>query len=793
MRTDIFPLYVNLTLSEMSFPTVVHLLSATAASVASAVAAIPIFIPALNALLKVGPYTWAPVWAMTIVELDTRTTVSAATKTIVAAWFGTGTGILCFYIATLVFEVDLYKQHAMALVFMIPFTMLIRMSYPDTQSFPVHVFRWDVGLICAYTVAGFGKDVTTWIGISIGVGFTVAAIIAVLLAIANRVLRPGARRPARLLTAIVRFRITHSVWLEGLVDCMHDSTRHHGQELRRRQDEANAAFQELQSFIRLIRDDFVNTINDFSTLNDLYRVSATINVTLFAIRGALSHDPMEDSSVTKIYTPEMKALVQETKLVMSTILRPNGHVKSSRMNSINLPPAIKIVSEDLSRFVFIVTCLNNFQISISDFVAIVTKYQSSEIYFIPRYRSIYNHLARKFTNMRFQVPRSAWPFLIKGAITNEMLAQALVALQYQYSHYEIADYFGWAIVGYIVTFLPTSGEAIVRGSRRAIGTLIGSAFTAIIAVCGNINGMSAFFILVIIVFIGKLVSYHPFISYAGIVFALCQLFEILPQMTFQDGTLKVPEGSALLYIVLYRTICMCIGVGFSIICATVIYPFYSASRVRIIFSTSVKSIASLLDARLHEHAIAENGLSDSNLSDLGSIFDKQKSLPEACARAKSELFILSSRKANKVPFRLVHIINAETELYRLSNTLFIVLLIISYSKKTKQSDIVYEQIHQLISEFSRCANKFANMIQSPSDSALSQECVFDWSSKVSGIHAIIEDDIPLHNIVFALTEFLTAWDGLIHAIDPQLQFTNNRALSGIESGQSVRLSIAKTN
>jgi|LauGreDrversion4_2_1035121.scaffolds.fasta_scaffold56060_3 hypothetical protein len=773
----------------MSFPTVNHLLSAIAASLSAAVAALPIFIPDLNAMLNIGPYTWAPVWAMTIVELDTRTTISAATKTITAAWFGVGAGFLCYYLGTLVFETDLYQQHAIALVFMIPFTSLIRLSYPDTKTFPVHVLRWDVGLICAYTVAGFGKDVTTWTGTCIGLGFSVAAIVAVIVSIANRLLRPGACRPVRLLAAIVEFRITHSVWLEGLVDCMHDSTKHHGQELSRRQDEANSAFRELQSLIRLTRDDFVNTINDFSTLNDLYRVSSTINVTLIAIRGALSHDSMDDSSVTKIYTPEMKALVQESKLVMSTLLRPNGHMKSSRMSPIDLPPAIKIVSEDLSRFVFIITCLNNFQLSISDFVAIVTKYQSSEIYFIPRYKSIYNHLAHKLTNMRFQVPKSAWPFLIKGAITNEILAQVLVALQYQFSHYEISEYFGWAIVGYIVTFLPTSGEAIVRGSRRAIGTLVGSAFTAVIAVCGNINGMSAFFILVIVVFNGKLISYHPFVSNAGLVFALCQLFEILPQMAFENGTLKVPEGSVLLYIVLYRTICMCIGVGFSILCATLIYPFYSANRVRAIFSTSLKSITTLLDARFHERAaIAEKGLSDSNLFDLSSIFDKQKSLPEACAGAKSELFILSSRRANKVPFRLVHIINAESELYRLSNTLFIVLLIISYSKKSNESGIVYEQIRQLISEFSRCANKFANMIQSPTnDSALSRECVFDWSTKVSDIYTLIVDDMPLHNIVFALTEFLSAYDRLIRAVDPQLQFTNNRALTGIGSGQSVSL------
>lgn len=772
----------------MSFPTIVHLLSAMAASVGAAIAVIPILIPELNVLLNIGPYTWAPVWVMTIVELDTRTTVSVATKTIVAAWFGSGAGILCFYLSSLVFEADLYKQHALALVFMIPFTTLIRMSYPDTKSFPVHVLRWDVGLICAYGVAGFGRDVTTWTGISFGIGFTVAAIIAVVLAITNRVLRPGARRPVRLRAAIDAFRITHSIWFEGLVDCMHDSTKYHGQELGRRQDEANTSFRELQSLIRLIRDDFVNAINDFSTLNDLYRISSTINVTLFAIRGALSHDAM-DESVSNIYTSEMKAIVCHTKLEMSILFRPNGrHLKSTNVKPIKLPKgAPRIINEDLSRFIFIITCINNLQRSLAEFTCIVDKYHSSEIFFIPRYKSIYNHLMTKFSNINFHVPQSVWPFLIKGAITNEILAQSLVALQYQFSQFEISEYFGWAIVGYIVTFLPTSGEAIVRGSRRAIGTLIGSAFTAIIAVCGNINAMSAFFILIVIVFIGKLFSYHPFISYAGIVFALCQLFEILPQMEFQNGTLKVPEGSVLLYIVLYRTICMCIGVGFSIFCATLIYPFYSANRVRDIFATSVRAITIVLESRLHKLTHSAQGLSESDLSDLASIFANQKSLPEACARAKSELFILSSRKRNKVPFRLSHIINAETELYRLSNTLFIVLLVFSYSEKSAKSITVWERIHELVSEFSRCASKLASMIQNPSDSVLSRECVFDWSTEIGVIYSLIDDDIPLHNIVFALTEFLSAYDRLVHAIDPQLKFVNNRALSGIGSGQSVSL------
>ena len=792
----------------MDFPNLVHLLSAIAAAIAAGVAAIPIFIPELNSLLSINAYTWAPVWAMTIIELDVRVSLSAATRSILAAWFASGAGILCFYLATLIFDADLYKQHAIALVLMIPFTSIIRMSYPDTQSFLTHVFRWDVGLICAYTVAGFGKSTTTWIGTSIAIGFTIGSIIALLLAVLNRILRPSARRARLLSAAIVKFRITHTVWLEGLVDCMHDSTKHHHQELSRRQDDANEAFRELQSLIRLIRGDFVNQLNDPSTLNALYRASSTINVTLFAIRGAMSHDALVCEPVNRIFNADMKALIQSTKLDMATMLLPNGHnTSSSSMKPILLPTPLFgdtiqtiIEEEELTRFLFMITCINGFQDSIRNFVSIVDKFNNAEIFFLPRHKSISQHILKLLNNARGTfVPKTGWKFFIKGTITNEILAQGLVALQYQFPQYDIAPYFGWAVVGYIVTFLPTCGEAIVRGSRRAVGTLVGSGFTAIIAVSGDIHAMSAFFILIIIVFIGKLVSYHPFVSYAGIVFALCQLFEILPQMVYEKGRLEIASGSDLLFVVLYRTICMCIGVGYSLISTILIYPYYSSDRVRQIFSKSVTTIADVLEKRFHRHGESshDQGLSDIDLVDLSSVFGIQRPLPEACARAHAELFILSRQKVNKVPFRLPNIIKAEGALYRLSSTTFIVSLIMSYSsQKTTESIPIWDLIHELVSEFKRCASRFSHMIEFPakSESALPRECIFDWSSKVAEIYSLIRslDDAPLHNLVFALTEFLSAWDEFVKKVDPKLIFTSSRALSGIGSGQSVRLSLEAT-
>ena len=793
----------------MSFPTLVHLLSAVFATVAAAISAIPIFLPQLNKLLVITSYTWAPVWAMRTLDLDLRATLSAASQSIIAAWFGAGTGILCFYLATLVVEDDLYLQHTIALLFMIPFTSIIRLSYTETKSFFVHVFRWDVGLICAYTVAGFGKSTTTWIGTSIGLGFTIGSIMAFLLVVVHRLLRPNASKPRLLSAALVRFRITHSVWFEGLVDCMHDSTKHHHQELARRQNEANDAFRELQNLLGLIRADFVNQVNDPATFNALYRASATINVTLFAIRGAMSHDAMICEPVNRIFNAEMKSLVQETKLAMSTMLAPSGHKNSSySFKPITLPSRLfgdtvhsVTEEEEMRRFLFMITCINGFQKSIEDFVSIVDKFDAAEAFFIPRHKSIFLHIQKLIKSApKNLLPKTGWGFLIKATITNEILAQGLVSLQYNLTDYGIAPYFGWAVVGYLVTFLPTCGEAIVLGSRRALGTLVGSGVTALIALGGYIHGMSAFFIMIIIVFTGKLLSYHPVITSAGIVYALCQLFELLPLLEYENGMLHIPETSGVLMVVLYRTVCMCIGVGFSMISAILIYPYYSADRVRKIISTTVISISEVLNERLHRigNMNQGHGLSDSDIADIATIFGHQKPLPEACARAKAELFILSRRTVNKVPFRLTNIIKAESALYRLSSTTFIVSLIMSNSNHTTtQSVEIFNHIHTLMEEFDRCAHRFATMVASPekSHSALPRECMFDWSSKVAELYALIRrtpDDVPLHNLVFALTEFLSAWDEFVKTIDPQIKFSSSRALTGISSAQSVRLSLDMT-
>ena len=800
----------------MSFPNFNNVLSALAASTAASIAAIPIFVSELNALLNIATYTWAPVWAMTILELDVRVTLSAATKSILSAWFGAGTGILCFYLATLVFEDSLYKQHAIALVFMIPFTSIIRMSYPDTQSFLVHVFRWDVGLICAYLVAGFGKTTTTWSGISIALGFTIGAVSAFLLAVCNRVFRPYARKPRLLSTAIAKFRIAHTVWFEALVDCMYDSTKDHNDELTRRQNEANDSFRELQSLVSAIRSDFVNQVNDPSVLNAVYRASATVNVFLFAIRGAMSHDALKSNPITRILTSEMKCVIQGTKLAMSTMLLPNGNSNTS-LKPIRIPTPlfgddlVRTIEEEeeMTRLVFILTCINDFQGAIRNFVSLVDKFHTSDIYFVPRHKSISNYAMKTIKNLSVKsiLPKTGYIFLIKSALTNEILAQGLVALQYHFPQFGIASYFGWAVVGYLVTFLPTCGEAIVRGSRRALGTLIGSGLTAIVAVSTDeVSHLSAFLIMIIIVFLGKLSSYHPWINNAGLVFALCQLFEILPNLVSDNGVINPIPRSELLYAVLYRTACMCIGVGYSMLTAILIYPYYSSNRVRQIFSKSVKSISLVLQNRLSRHYSGHSrsdlqmidGLSDSDISDLAMIFGGQKALPEAAARAISELFILSRRPANKVPFKLVNIIKAETALYRVSTTTFIVSLVISYSsKKTNESEEIWNLIRDLINTFDRCVTHFANMIEFPekSASALSRECTFDWSSRVSEIYTRIRtiDDIPLHNVVFALTELFSAWDELIMKIDPILVFKNSRALSGINSGRSVRLSLGNVS
>jgi hypothetical protein len=129
-------------------------------------------------------------------------------------------------------------------------------------------------------------------------------------------------------------------------------------------------------------------------------------------------------------------------------------------------------------------------------------------------------------------------------------------------------------------------------------------------------------------------------------------------------------------------------------------------------------------------------------------------------------------------------------------------------------------IYELCEKFEKASHSLAHMISRPTLAGtknIPQDCAFDWSSYISKANDILrgKDDmvesskdqreiclaeggitisqniriIKLQNLLFALSEFFTCWDYLLHTIDPQADGNSECAKSGVLDGNDgLRLS-----
>jgi len=310
--------------------------------------------------------------------------------------------------------------------------------------------------------------------------------------------------------------------------------------------------------------------------------------------------------------------------------------------------------------------------------------------------------------------------------------------------YEIPKFFNWAIVGYLVCFMPTFGRGIVRGFHRFIGTLAGSALTTIIAISGELNHLAVFWIMIVVVFTGKFLSLHPTIGYAGIVFALTQLFEIFSTFHSEDTTL--------LQLIEYRTLCMCIGVGWAMIWATCVFPLYDSTTVRKSFADTVVIVAELLLNSSHGHLA------------LYSVYHAYAPLASACITARAEMKFFRRLKKTSVS----RIINAENSLYKYTEMF---LMVQSVVDNEVGGEFEIEKIlSELKFEFSKASQALAAAIRGEVE--ITPDCTFDWSKYISRAYAVLTAGPTSHNsvhylnILFALSQFFKSWENLIHSLNP---------------------------
>jgi len=230
------------------FPTAEQLLVTLCATIGVLVAGIPIFIPSVQELFVVGDYVWALIFVVSNFQLDSHAVMAASVKAILAAWIGSGLGVLFYYLAGAILwesdlSVDLYSKHALATGLIGIALSLLKLNY------------WDISLLVGYSVAAFSGSRCVLKALSYGIGLTVGSLVTNLMLLFAYSVFPWSRKRNTLKESAFDFRLSHSLWFEALFVYFEASMNIHGEEVSRRQTSAADKLTRLIEVLALIKAD----------------------------------------------------------------------------------------------------------------------------------------------------------------------------------------------------------------------------------------------------------------------------------------------------------------------------------------------------------------------------------------------------------------------------------------------------------------------------------------------------------------------------------------------------------
>ena len=818
------------------FPTLTDLLTASVAVIAAGVASIPIYNHSIRQHILVSAVVWAPIWAMAICSLSSRVVISDAIRTIIGAGFGAGSGLLTYWLSTFIF-IDLDSQYAMSTLFMIPFAVFVMSCHPLCKLPTSRLLSWDVALICMYTVGSFGRGKSYDLAWNIVFGFSYGSLCSVVCVLLFRPVFNALEKEQGLQFAISHFRLAHTRWFEGLVAYMTNPSVDHESDLSMRDLEASVSLRGLLGAIKSLNRNPFSTAKDPEQLVELNHSAVNVHAALLALRGTITHNGyLEQSSRTLFASVREKLGLVRVSIVLT--LRSGDHrVAHNRLSSQadelfealcsayttvghrkdissiseeegdfgETPIVTEFVEDEMNRMVY---ALNSI-VCVANLVNVFATIAEKRVLKLNFFSSVSNHLKVIFSNLLSwdkytQIARV--PYILRAVTGQQMLAMMLIGFELAHPDSPINAYFGWAEVGFFICFLSTVGQGVIKGSRRFVGTVVGSVIAAITAGASISDEAAIFTQMLIIIFAGKLFSLHSYIQYAGIVFALAWNFECTPHIS--------PPGDSLMDNILYRQLCMCLGVGFNFVCLFFLFPTYSANGMRSAMSSLlvvVSDVAAESLERAVERPNTTQPTTHRSIHTLYRLHSTYSDLANLCVESRAEEFITRRFANDKTnAFSIKNINASESGFYRFANCAYSLAVTFTSNRLSEQGyskfftetnlQIIQTLKTELIDKFTLLADTIR---QSKAHSATrASDCYIYWDKEVLKLSKALDaiatslntaDSVCLHVMIFELIEFLSSYDSLINSLNPAYTFSTLFSNSGIMKSNGVRFSMISSS
>ena len=676
------------------FPDRSALVSAVMATCSVALASTLVFHPFVRVHVLPGQGVLAPTWALVLCSLHAGTVFADGIRSMIGALVGGAFGIAAYAIAEQI-PVDVTSRHVIASVLAIPFAFIICLADPVLAS-PISAWmKSDVALLTLYIVASFSK-LNGYVACQNAIiAFAFGSACAMVIAGLTRALTDLGSTQRRLADSIHRFSSAQTHWLEGLAAFMAAASGDHSTELDLRQEAAGKALTAMQQSLSLAKvSDPWSVLQQPDAALDLSVTAVLMHSQLLAFRGTILQESYREDTSRVVFSPISDSF-NRTRMCVVLALRPstpakvrenahlalkeeanqlykalinNAAITASTRHS-DLPHGSEVV-----RFHFAVVALIRFTLLVDRFLDAVGPatrlhgpYTSMGVYWKDKWRGLLSRTSwRKTANISHAV---------RSVIAQQLICQiALVVARVDPTGF--GPYILWCQLPVVFCFLHTFGGSVIKGSRRVLGTLAGGAIGCVSALV-NAGSESSFWLeMIIVAFVGKLLSFHPSVGYAGVVFSFTWFICMLASITVTDTSL-------LLTAVFYRMVLTVGGVIASYLFGALLFPSFSASGMRssmsqaIITSTAivVDSIRGVVAGTPFDQP-AENSLTEfkgAGDKAVKSLHKHIASLATLCVESKAEVkfiknFMLVKNRRTPTVERLVA---SEEVLYRFIDSVLV--------------------------------------------------------------------------------------------------------------------------
>lgn len=627
------------------FPSSDALASAVIAMLSVALASILVFHPVVRASVSPSQGVLAPTWALVISQVHAGSVFADGVKSIMGALFGVACGIACYALSEL-FPLDEMSRHVAATVMTAPLAFLISMADPVLTSPLSAWMKHDVALLSMYIVASFSKSNGYKAGLAAIIAFSFGSVSALFVSSCVRIATDLGSTRRRVNDAVYKFRAAQTHWLEGLTAFMSSASGDHANELDLRQEAAAAALDEFQSSLTLAKaSDPFQVLRSPDLARELSVTAVLMHSQLLAFRDTLHPESYRDDTMRATFNPIVE-FFDRTRMTVVLALRPTTPERVARNAHFNLKQYANDLyralirnaaltasnrssdlpqGDEVVRLHFVVVSMLRFTLLVDRFLDALEESLALQGW-LNSVLVFYSDKARNMVSKESWKKTQKFSHAFRYVISQQIISQVALFVARQ-SPNGFGPVIIWSQLPVVFCFLSTFGGSLIKGSRRVIGTLVGGGIGCLSAITHAGSESSFFLEMVILAFIGKLLSFHPNVGYAGSVMAFSWFICML-------GSLHIDDQTTLLTSVSYRMILTVAGVIASYVLSALLFPSFSSSQLKRAVSKALITSAQL----------AVDGIKGVMV---GEPFDEDPGSPGPCATSTVESFKGAGGKALK--------------------------------------------------------------------------------------------------------------------------------------------------